>query len=313
MPSKNALKHPSAIDQPAPRLYLITLQPRIDGFDNFLGIWLYTGPPRVLVDTGPSATAPQLLDALARIGARRIDYILLTHIHIDHAGGLGEITAAFPEARVIVHSRGIPHLVDPTRLWAGSLKTLGTTAERYGSITAVAEERLAAAEDLNHPVIEGILTPGHAPHHVSYRLDDLLFAGEAGGVCLAVATGKDFMRPATPPRFRPETALRSIDALLALGPGRIAYSHIGLRDDAPARLRAHRDQLLHWQAIVADEASQQSAEHLESACLQRLLREDPGLQGLAQLPMAVQRRETGFIKNSLRGFLGTFAERGGRQ
>ncbi len=306
------MEHLPIVHQPAPRLYLIALPPPIDGFDNFLGVWLYAGSPRVLVDVGPAATAPQLLVALERIGVKRIDHILLTHIHIDHAGGLGDIAAAFPEAEIIVHSRGIAHLADPGRLWAGSLKTLGAMAEAYGPITAVAQDRLTAAEKLNHPAIEAILTPGHAPHHVSYRLDELLFAGETGGVCLATATGKEFMRPATPPRFRLEIALRSIDALIARRPAKIAYSHFGLRDDAPARLRAHRDQLLRWQAVVANEAPSHRPGRRQAACLQRLLQEDPGLQALAHLPAAVQRRETGFLKNSLSGFLGDFEENGGR-
>ncbi len=306
---ETALAPATRVHQPIPRLFLITLKPLIDGFDDFLGVWLYTGPPRVLVDVGPAATTPQLLAALERIGIARIDYVLLTHIHIDHAGGLGEIAAAFPEAHVVVHSRGLAHLTDPARLWAGSLKTLGATAEAYGPITAVAEDRLTAADELDHHAIEVVFTPGHAPHHVSYRLDDLLFVGEAGGVCLATGTGKDLMRPATPPQFRLETALRSIDALLALDPCKIAYSHFGLRDDAPALLQAHRDQLLRWQVVVADEAPRHPAGRKAAACLQRLLREDPGLQALARLPAAVQRRETGFLKNSLRGFLGDFEER----
>ncbi len=300
------MKQAHGVYRTAPRLFLIALNPSLDGFDRFLGVWFYAGPPRVLVDVGPAATAPQLIAALEDIGARQIDQILLTHIHIDHAGGLGAVAAAFPGAQVIVHSRGIAHLTDPARLWAGSLKTLGATAEAYGPIQAVEEDRLTAAEDLNHPGIATILTPGHAPHHVSYQLDDLLFAGEAAGVCLAADSGKDFMRPATPPPFRLETALRSIDALLALRPGRIGYSHFGLRDDAPAQLQAHRDQLLRWRAVVADEAPRHPADQAVSACLQRLLREDPGLQAFTHLSPAHQRRESSFLQNSLRGFLGDF-------
>ena len=305
-PSEKILKHVPSFHRTAPRLYLIALAPPLDGFERFLGVWFYAGPPRVLVDVGPAATAPQLIAALEDIGARQIDYILLTHIHIDHAGGLGAVAAAFPEARVIVHSRGIAHLTNAEKLWVGSLKTLGATAEAYGPIQAIAEDRLTAAEDLNHPGITTILTPGHAPHHVSYQLDELLFAGEAAGVCLRADSGKDFMRPATPPQFRLETARRSIDALLSLRPGRIGYSHFGLRDDACERLRTHRDQLLRWQSVVADEAPRHPADQVVPACLQRLMREDPGLQAFAHLPAAIQRRESGFLQNSLRGFLGDF-------
>ncbi len=303
MPAADRIHHP------APRLYLIALDPPLDGFVNFMGIWFYAGPPRVLVDVGPAATAAQLRAALEWIGVRRIDHILLTHIHLDHGGGLAEIAAAYPETPVVAHARALPHLVDPSRLWAGSRKTLGATAEAYGPVSAVAGERLVAAETCHDPRIEVIFTPGHAPHHVSYRIGDLLFAGEAGGVCLAAPTGPDFMRPATPPRFRLETALQSLDALIALNPGRICYSHFGLRDNATRQLRAHREQLLLWQAIVADELPRHPPGKAENPCLQRLLREDQRLLAFHRFPAAVRRREFGFLRNSLRGFIGDLEDR----
>ncbi|MDJ0875625.1 MAG: MBL fold metallo-hydrolase [Desulfobacterales bacterium] len=296
----------------APGLYLIALAPPLTGFGDFMGIWFFEGPPRVLVDVGPAATTPQLLAALEEIGTKRIDYILLTHVHIDHAGGLAAIAAAFPQAPVVAHSRGRPHLADPARLWAGSLKTLGKTAEAYGPIAAVPAERLALAEDLIDSRIEAIYTPGHASHHVSYRLDDLLFAGEAGGVCLAVEGAQDFLRPATPPRFRLQTALSSLDALIALDLGKICYSHFGLRADARGQLRAHRDQLLLWQQIVAEETPQHPKGQAEKACLQRLMREDHRLASFRHLPAGVRQREEGFLRNSLRGFMGEFEEKQAR-
>ncbi len=291
-----------------PGLYLIALTPPLTGFGDFMGIWFFEGPPRILVDVGPAATTTQLLAALEQVGANRIDYILLTHIHIDHAGGLAAIAAAFPQALIVAHSRGLPHLADPARLWAGSRKTLGKTAEAYGPIEAVAAERLAAAEDLADSRIETLCTPGHAPHHVSYRLGELLFAGEAGGVCLAVEGAQDFLRPATPPRFRLQTALGSLDALIALNPGKICYSHFGLREDAGCQLRAHREQLLLWQQIVADETPRHPKGRAENACLQRLMREDHRLEAFRHLPAAVRQREQGFLHNSLRGFMGEFEE-----
>ncbi len=292
----------------APGLYLIALAPPLEGFRDFIGIWFFEGPPRVLVDVGPAATTTQLLTALEQVGANRLDYILLTHVHIDHAGGLAAIAAAFPQALVVAHSRGLGHLADPARLWAGSLKTLGKTAEAYGPIAAVAAERLAAAEDLAEPRIETICTPGHAPHHVSYRLGALLFAGEAGGVCLAAEGAQDFLRPATPPRFRLQTALSSLDALIALNPGKICYSHFGLREDAGGQLRAHREQLMLWQHIVAEETPRHPEGRAETPCLQRLMREDPRLAAFQRLPAAVRQREIGFLRNSLRGFMGEFEE-----
>ncbi len=294
--------------RPCDRLYLLALNPPLDGFDHFIGIWFYEGPPRVLVDVGPSATASQLVAALNRIGIDRLDYILMTHMHIDHGGGLAELSAAFPQTPVVGHSRGLPHVADPARLWAGSLKTLGATAEAYGPIAAVPANRLIAADDLNDPRVQVIFTPGHAPHHISYRVDRLLFAGEAGGVCLAAAPGRDFMRPATPPRFRMDLALSSLEALIDLPPSKICYSHFGLWDNARAQLTQHRDQLLRWQAIVADEIPRHPAGEAQAPCLQRLLQEDPLLHAFHLLPTGGRHREIGFLNNSLKGFIQALEE-----
>ncbi len=298
----------ATIYRPGDRLHLLALKPPLKGFDDFIGIWLYEGPPRILVDVGPQATTSQLLSALDRIGIDHLDYILLTHMHIDHGGGLAEIAAAFPQTPVVGHPRGLPHVADPSRLWAGSLKTLGPTAEAYGPIAAVPTDRLMAADDLNDPRVQVIFTPGHAPHHISYRVDRLLFAGEAGGVCLAAAPGNDFMRPATPPRFRMDVALKSLEALIQQPPAAICYSHFGLRENARGQLAQHRDQLLHWRSIVADEVPRHPDGDAQAPCLERLLHEDPLLQALHQLPVPARQREIGFLNNSLRGFIEALQE-----
>jgi glyoxylase-like metal-dependent hydrolase (beta-lactamase superfamily II) len=202
----------------------------------------------------------------------------------------------------------LPHVAEPSRLWAGSLKTLGATAEAYGPIAAVPADRLLAADDLDDSRIEVIFTPGHAPHHISYRVDRLLFAGEAGGVCLAAAPGHDFMRPATPPRFRMDIALERLMALIDLPPSKICYSHFGLRENASGQLEQHRQQLLRWRAIVADEVPRHPAGRAQGPCLQRLLREDPGMHAFQQLSAPARRREIGFLKNSLQGFIEAFEE-----
>lgn len=115
------------------KLYLVALTPAIKGFKQFIGIWLYTGPPAFLVDVGPSATSAALLEAIRVIGVQDLDYLLLTHIHIDHAGGIGAIAEAFPQAQIIGHGQGLPHLIQPERLWAGSVQSLGRTAKAYGA------------------------------------------------------------------------------------------------------------------------------------------------------------------------------------
>ena len=291
----------TAIDD---KLYLIGLTPPLPGFDRFLGVWLYTGPPAFLVDVGPSSTSAALLQALANIGVRHLDYLLITHVHIDHIGGAGQISEAFPKAWVVGHSKGLLHLVQPEKLWKGSLQTLGATARGYGEIRAVPPDRIMDAAALDEPFILPISTPGHASHHISYRVGDILFAGEAGGVCLPVVTGQLYLRPATPPRFFLDTALNSIDRLRDVASCHIAYSHFGFFKDASALLQSHRDQLLLWESIIGRILSEEGPHDRVTTCLEHILKEDARLGGYRALPTSEQRREEGFLRNSIQGFIG---------
>ncbi len=115
----------------APKLSLIPLDQDIPGFGSFIGSWLYKGEKTFLVDVGPAATVPLLINALDSLGVKSLDAILLTHIHIDHAGGIGDLASRFPDTPVVCHGSGIPHLRDPSRLWQGSVKTLGDVATGY--------------------------------------------------------------------------------------------------------------------------------------------------------------------------------------
>lgn len=286
------------------KLYLIPLAPPLQGFDRFIGIWLYTGPPAFLVDVGPAVTSASLLKALGDLGIRHLDYLLLTHIHIDHAGGIGEVASAFPHAQIVGHARGLPHLIQPERLWEGSLKSLGPTAEAYGAISAVASDRVMDAASLDDPRIRIIPTPGHSTHHISYVVEDLLFAGEAGGVCIATPRQAPYMRPATPPRFFLDVALGSLDRLIAQGLPKIAYSHFGLFVEAQDLLLSHRRQLLLWKEIIGRTMADAGPNGPTSDCLERLLKEDPRLDAYATMADQEKKREKGFLQNSIRGFIG---------
>lgn len=283
---------------------LIHLVPPLDGFDEFIGAWFVTGPPAFLVDVGPGSTAGQLLLALEALGVNQLDYILLTHIHLDHAGAIGHISKRFPRARIVCHENGIPHLVAPDRLWAGARKVLGRVADGYGPIDPVPPERFTAAQGFAADGISARMTPGHAPHHVSYLTPSVLFAGEACGVWYRFPGGEEYLRPATPPRFFLDTALRSIDALIAGAPSRMAVGHLGLISDGAGLLRRHRDQLLFWEKwLTACVHAPDKGGVLERA-REGLLREDPRLAAFNRFPRSAQARETYFLGNSISGFLG---------
>jgi glyoxylase-like metal-dependent hydrolase (beta-lactamase superfamily II) len=295
----------TTVRQVAPGLVLIGLhQPKLPGFDDFIGAWVVTGPPAILVDVGPAASVTALVESLAALRIERLGAILLTHIHIDHAGGAGALCRFFPDAPVVCHRAAHRHLVDPTRLWQGSLETLGDTARAYGPIGAVPAERLVDAESFHDFGVEVLMTPGHAPHHVSFRIGDRLFAGEAGGVFLDRG-GEPYLRPATPPRFFLETSLESLDRLRAVDHAILCYGHFGASRNGPAMLAAHRRQLLDWAETIEEitRGLPAEADPLES-CLARLLETDPLLAGLRYFPPDVRRRELGFLRNSVCGFLG---------
>ena len=288
--------------QITPKLYLIPLDQAIPGFTGFIGAWFYKGEKTFLVDVGPAATIPILLNALETLDVRNIDAILLTHIHIDHAGGIGDMVSEFPDTPVVCHAAGIPHLIDPTRLWEGSLKALGPIAEAYGPIRPVPAVLLMDAEQFSEYEIMPILTPGHSPHHVSYQFGPFLFAGEAGGVFLDFAAGDFYLRPATPHRFFLETSVQSIDTLLATPHEMLCYGHFGMTRQTPRVLHAHRHQLFTWAEVIRQEMQKDQDDDVVRRCLIRLLAEDPLLAGWKRLARVVQEREQEFLYNSIHGF-----------
>jgi glyoxylase-like metal-dependent hydrolase (beta-lactamase superfamily II) len=292
------------IDKLSDNLFLITLDPSLQGFENFIGVWLYQGDINFIVDVGPSITAPKLIKALEDLNVDHLDYILLTHIHIDHAGGIGEVANHFTETPIICHKTGIKHLVDPSRLWEGTIKTLGILGQGYGPITGVDENRFLDAETFKSNGIKTVLTPGHSAHHVSFLADDYLFSGEAGGVCFFVEPDYEYLRPATPPTFSMEIAVKSIDKLIAEGPNRICYSHFGMNNDAKGMLLRHKEQLYLWEKIIGDERESSPKKDFISDCLKLLLQNDGNLAGFFALNQYAQGRERGFLTNSIRGFAG---------
>ena len=287
----------------SPTLKLIGLQPPIPGYERFIGAYLFCGEHKAIIDPGPKSAIPNLLSALAELNVspREIDYIVLTHIHIDHAGGAGTALRDMPRAKVLAHSQALRHLVDPDRLWEASLKTLGDLALQYGRIEPVPEDRIAAATDLmiidlGHGLVPEVhLTPGHAAHHLSLfdRQNGVLIAGEAAGVCINGA-----VRMATPPPFRLDETLSSIDRLILLEPKTLCYGHFGCYSNAMERLRLARSKLLTWYEIAGSAAREgKTAEEI----LGLLRTKDRDLDYLDHLGKDAYRREHDLLVNTING------------
>jgi glyoxylase-like metal-dependent hydrolase (beta-lactamase superfamily II) len=193
------------------------------------------------VDTGPGPAAPRLLAALDQIGIAReqVDYLFLTHVHLDHAGGAGQLMQALPNARAVLHPRGAPHMVDPSKLIAGSIQVYGESLfrELYGELIPVPAERVITIADgqrltLGRRTFEFIDAPGHARHHhCPIDLDHRdVYAGDNFGICYREfdTDRGPFMLPGTTPvQFEPDAFHVTIDRLMSYGPQRVIQTHFG--------------------------------------------------------------------------------------
>jgi glyoxylase-like metal-dependent hydrolase (beta-lactamase superfamily II) len=286
-----------------PTLRFLNLQPPIPGYKQFIGAYLFSGERNAIIDVGPTAAIPNLLSALTKAGIspKEIDYIVLTHIHIDHAGGAGTAIKELSNATVLAHGRARSHLIDPTMLWEGSLKTLGDLALKYGPIEAVPEDRIVVATDqmkldLGRGLVLDIhLTPGHAAHHLSLfdPANGVLIAGEAAGVCIDGA-----IRLATPPPFKLQETLSSIDKLIALEPEKLCYGHFGCYDNGLERLKLYRQKLLAWYETVNSAA--RAGKNPEDI-LQLLREKDKSLSYLDRLDRDEYNREFALLINTING------------
>jgi glyoxylase-like metal-dependent hydrolase (beta-lactamase superfamily II) len=193
------------------------------------------------VDTGPAPAAPRLLAALDELGLGReqVDYLFLTHVHLDHAGGAGQLMQALPNAKAVLHPRGAPHMIDPAKLIAGSIQVYG--AERYhalyGEIVPIPAERVVVTEDgtrlrLGRRTFEFIDAPGHARHHhCPIDLDHReVYSGDNFGICyrdLDTHRGPFMLPTTTPVQFEPDAFHATIDRLMSYQPTRVFQTHFG--------------------------------------------------------------------------------------
>ena len=303
-----------AVRQVRDNLYLIDLNGPLEGFRKFISAWVYKiGGVTLLVDPGPASTIPYLVERMDELGIRTIDYILLTHIHLDHAGGTGQLLQRFPGAKVNCHPKGIPHMVAPQKLWEESKKVLGKVAEAYGEMAPVSESCISFRDSIRigDVFVEVIETPGHAAHHVSYRMGDILFAGEIAGVYVPLDDGF-YVRPATPPPFQHEIFLDSIAKAAALDVSLVCLGHYGCRHDAAALFERARRQLDFWVA-TAERHFKAGSEPYEETVLADLIALDPDMAGWQSLPKDIQARERSFCINSIRGIRMYLAKEEGKK
>lgn len=274
-------------------------------FTSTLSSWVFKDDELCfLLDTGPTSSIDSMELALNKIGIRQNDlqYILISHIHQDHAGGVGKLINSFPKAQVICHPRGIKHLINPKRLWEGSLKVLGKVAELYGEILPVPEDRIFYKETIANDRIKVIDTSGHAPHHQSYLFDEYLLIGEAAGVNIPLP-GKIYTRPATPPIFNYEISRKNIQKLLEgnLGAKKICYAHYGMKEDVDLMLNIAKDQLAIWVEVIGRLFDLKNEPDYIERVKEELKKEDIYFANIDLLDENRKENEFFFVRNSIIG------------
>ncbi len=232
------------------------------------------------IDTGTNFSVPRLLETLAALGLPRsaVDYVIPTHVHLDHAGGVGLLMQELPTARLVCHPRGLRHMIDPSQLWAGASAVYGDEEMQrsYGKLLPVAAERGQPSSDgmvlmLGSRRLLFIDTPGHAKHHHCIWDEDSRgwFTGDTFGLSYREfdAGGRPWVLPtSTPVQFEPEAMKASIERLLAAAPERMYLTHYGMVQDVP-RLAALLDTLIDRMVAVARAAQAERHERIKRELL----------------------------------------------
>ena len=225
------------------------------GYQGITAGYLIRSDRPCLVETGTAPSAPVVRDALAALGVHAADLatVVVTHIHLDHAGGTGDIAAMYPAAEVVVHELGARHLADPSRLMRSARMVYGDELDGlFGALAPTPADRIRAVERTGEVDLgggrrlESHYSPGHAKHHVGL-IDSVsgdLYVGDAAGIYIP-ETGDQ--RPATPPPdFDLEVALDSLKMFAALRPARLLFSHYGPVEAVDDALERSADEIKLW-------------------------------------------------------------------
>jgi len=246
------VEHPSASD-----IYYVDTG--MYGIAEYGAVYVLDTPEPAVIDTGIGKDVEHTLAGLAAVGIDReeLSYIVPTHVHLDHAGGAGFLADACPEATVLCPEVGVPHLVDPSRLWAGTKRAVGERIEFYREPKPVPDDRIEALAggdtiDLGDRTLDVYDAPGHAPHQAVFHspADDAVFVADAAGI---YAQRPDSVRPTSPPsNFDLEQCLEDVETIRGLDPELLLYGHYGPTETGE-KLTVYETVLREWVEEIAAE------------------------------------------------------------
>jgi glyoxylase-like metal-dependent hydrolase (beta-lactamase superfamily II) len=316
------------VEGPAPVVFPVA--DGITAIDTFMGgrarstaAYVLDAAEPTLVETGPGTSVEPVAEALDRLGVepRALAHIVLTHIHLDHAGGVGQLAARFPSATVWVHERGAPHLVDPSRLVASTARVWGEREMRelFGPAEPVADERVRPLHDadvirMGDRQLEVLDTPGHASHHAALvdSRTGAVFTGDALGIHVP---DLPVLRPATPPpEFELERYVTSIERIRAATRSVLLFAHFGPLPDVDATCDLAIRRVRDWASVVkvalrTTEDPDELAARLETAALDDI---ESGAEATLDLEMLEDRlRLLSSIRMNAQGLARYWQRRGG--
>ena len=246
------------IKEVAEDIYLIDNQ--LYSIPKWGSVYLVNEAKKALIDTGPTTSSKAVLEGIKRVGVspEDIDYLIVTHIHLDHAGGVGTLLKYMPQARVVVHHKGARHLVNPVRLVDSVREAQGEKVMRLlGEVVPVETERVmpVSGDDViklsAQQALRFIDAPGHASHELCIyeSRNHGLFSGDA--VAISVAENKILLPVTPPPSFDLEAYLDTLERLMTLKATALYFAHFGVVDKVQENLQLAMDKLRFWDKIVS--------------------------------------------------------------
>lgn len=237
------------------------------GTPKIVSCYLAVGQKTMLLESGPSSIVDKLLEDVASLGIkpRELDFLLVTHVHLDHAGGAWKVLQAAPNAKLFVSSAGAKHMIGPSRLVGSATAVLGDLLSKWGGMEPISAERVTSLDggeviDLGGPAIRVLKTDGHAPHHISAyeEKSKSVLSGDAIGIYYREI---DALVPAcAPPSFDLPKALASMNAISNLNPRLLLMPHYGVEDSPQKHLRKNIDMYHLWENVISRAISEHGDE-----------------------------------------------------
>ena len=245
-------------------------------------VYLLDETEKAIVESGPTTSVDAVLEGLSQLGTepKDISYLIVTHIHLDHAGGAGALMKRLPNARLVIHHKGARHMADPTRLVAGAVSARGKdVSAMHGEVIPVDNDRILPVGEgdsltLSHgQTLVFLDTPGHAPHELCIR--ETRNGGVFPGDSLALyIPDYDIVLPYhPPPQFDLKLCLETVEPLEHLSPKRIYYSHFGMTDRVKEHIARARKMLLEWEDIIRVAIKNDALNDVKSKLVDRAVRE----------------------------------------